>query len=116
VTVAPHGYVYSLYWAITTLATVAPRRYVYSLYWAITTLATVGYGDLHAVNVYETTWAIVYMFINLGLSAYVLGRCATNRIQLVLFGMQNRTVGPCLAFSCARSRRSEQRTMVRDCS
>lgn len=39
----------------------------------MTTLATVGYGDVHAVNVYETMWATFYMFSNLALTAYVLG-------------------------------------------
>ncbi|BDA49938.1 probable potassium channel AKT2 [Coccomyxa sp. Obi] len=48
-------------------------RYVYSLYWAITTLATVGYGDFSAVNTAEAVWATIYMFFNLALGAYVLG-------------------------------------------
>lgn len=46
---------------------------MYSLYWAITTLATVGYGDFSAVNTAEAVWATIYMFFNLALGAYVLG-------------------------------------------
>ena len=42
-------------------------RYIYSLYWAITTLATVGYGDFSAANPYEALWATIYMFFNLAL-------------------------------------------------
>ena len=42
-------------------------RYIYSLYWAITTLATVGYGDFSAANPAEALWATVYMFFNLAL-------------------------------------------------
>ena len=49
------------------------RRYIFSLYWAITTLATVGYGDLSAANPAEAVWATIYMFFNLALGAYVLG-------------------------------------------
>lgn len=53
----------------------APRtcRYIYAVYWSITTLATVGFGDFTARNVTETVWSTVYMFYNLGLSAYILG-------------------------------------------
>ncbi|KAK9903334.1 hypothetical protein WJX75_003130 [Coccomyxa subellipsoidea] len=50
-----------------------PVRYAFSLYWAITTLATVGYGDFSAVNTAEAVWATIYMFFNLALGAYVLG-------------------------------------------
>ena len=49
------------------------HRYIFSLYWAITTLATVGYGDLSAANPAEAVWATIYMFFNLALGAYVLG-------------------------------------------
>lgn len=49
------------------------ERYIVSVYWSITTLATVGYGDFTARNIPETAWALVYMFYNLGLSAYILG-------------------------------------------
>jgi hypothetical protein len=48
-------------------------RYIYSLYWATTTLATVGYGDFSAANPAEAVWATIYMFFNLALGAYVLG-------------------------------------------
>ena len=48
-------------------------RYVFSIYWSITTLATVGYGDLSAANTGEAVWSTIFMFVNLALSAYILG-------------------------------------------
>ncbi|KAK4265137.1 hypothetical protein QN277_026226 [Acacia crassicarpa] len=48
-------------------------RYVISIYWSITTLTTVGYGDLHPVNSWEMIFDILYMFFNLGLTAYLIG-------------------------------------------
>ncbi|KAK9810819.1 hypothetical protein WJX73_009788 [Symbiochloris irregularis] len=50
-----------------------PERYIFSLYWSITTLATVGYGDLSAANTGEAIWSTIFMFVNLALSAYILG-------------------------------------------
>ncbi|CAI7837986.1 unnamed protein product, partial [Closterium sp. NIES-54] len=47
--------------------------YVTSIYWAMTTLSTTGYGDLSAFTVPERIWAALFMLVNLGLTAYVLG-------------------------------------------
>ncbi|KAK6927489.1 Cyclic nucleotide-binding domain [Dillenia turbinata] len=57
-------------------------RYVTAIYWSITTLTTTGYGDLHAVNTREKIFDIVYMFFNLGLTAYLIG----NMTNLVVHG------------------------------
>ncbi|KAL4323964.1 hypothetical protein GQ457_11G016790 [Hibiscus cannabinus] len=47
--------------------------YTYSMYWSIVTLTTVGYGDLHAVNMGEKIFNMLYMFFNIGLTAYIIG-------------------------------------------
>jgi voltage-gated potassium channel Kch len=67
------------------------RRYAYSLYWAITTLATVGYGDFSAANTPEAVWATIYMFFNLALGAYVLG---TITLLVVSISLPARTDPP----------------------
>ncbi|XVF35502.1 hypothetical protein REPUB_Repub18cG0151100 [Reevesia pubescens] len=53
--------------------------YTYSIYWSIVTLTTVGYGDLHAVNIGEKIFNMVYMLFNIGLTAYIIGNM-TNLI------------------------------------
>jgi Ion channel len=50
--------------------------YVFSLYWSVITFATVGYGDFHAISVAEAVFTIVYVFINIGVAAYIIGACA----------------------------------------
>ncbi|KAH6818304.1 K+ transporter 1 [Perilla frutescens var. frutescens] len=57
-------------------------RYITSIYWSITTLTTVGYGDLHAVNIREMIFGVLYMLFNLGLTAYLIG----NMTNLVVHG------------------------------
>jgi len=49
------------------------QRYLFSLYWAVVTLASVGYGDITPVTDAEYLVAIVYMISNIGLIAYVVG-------------------------------------------
>lgn len=42
-------------------------------YWSIITFATVGYGDFHAYSVPEAIFTIIYVFINIGVAAYIIG-------------------------------------------
>ena len=44
--------------------------YVYSIYWAITTLATVGYGDLTPANYFEAVILILVMFFGTVVLSY----------------------------------------------
>ncbi|KAG6507506.1 hypothetical protein ZIOFF_032855 [Zingiber officinale] len=53
--------------------------YIYAVYWSITTLTTVGYGDLHAWNTGEKIFTIFLMLFNIGLTAYLIGNM-TNLI------------------------------------
>eukprot|EP01051_Picozoa_sp_SAG22_P004507 SAG22_NODE_243_length_14055_cov_3.073015_15_plen_123_part_00 len=39
------------------------RRYFTALYWAFTTITTVGYGDIHAYNMWEMAVSILSMVI-----------------------------------------------------
>eukprot|EP00466_Bigelowiella_natans_P011604 jgi/Bigna1/141776/aug1.65_g16484 len=48
-------------------------RYLISIYWAFTTLTTVGYGDISPQNSDERVWGTIYVIINLGLQAYIVG-------------------------------------------
>lgn len=41
-------------------------RYVFSFYWAITTIATVGYGDFHAASMPEAIFNLVFMLFTIG--------------------------------------------------
>lgn len=47
--------------------------YIYSMYWSVITFATVGYGDFHAYSVPEALFTIFYVFINIGVAAYIIG-------------------------------------------
>lgn len=52
------------------------KRYVTSLYFSIVTMATVGYGDIHAVNVREMIFVMIYISLDMILGAYLLGNIA----------------------------------------
>ncbi|KAL8130225.1 hypothetical protein V2J09_019380 [Rumex salicifolius] len=52
------------------------KRYITSLYFAIVTMATVGYGDIHAVNVREMIFIMIYVSFDMILGAYLLGNMA----------------------------------------
>jgi len=49
------------------------ERYLVSIYFAFITMTTVGYGDYSAVSTVETSILIVFVLLNFGLSAYILG-------------------------------------------
>ncbi|GAX74590.1 hypothetical protein CEUSTIGMA_g2038.t1 [Chlamydomonas eustigma] len=53
------------------------ERYVYSLYWAIVSMATVGYGDIVPVNVSEKITTIVIILAGATLFAYFMGSMAS---------------------------------------
>ncbi|KAL5815414.1 hypothetical protein ACOSQ4_026055 [Xanthoceras sorbifolium] len=58
------------------------KRYVTSLYFAIVTMATVGYGEIHAVNVREMIFIMIYVSFDMILGAYLLG----NMTALIVKG------------------------------
>lgn len=47
--------------------------YVTSLYWSVVTFATVGYGDFSPVNAAEQIFGIVYMFVNMLMTSWIIG-------------------------------------------
>ncbi|KAF3487155.1 hypothetical protein F2Q69_00052924 [Brassica cretica] len=49
------------------------KRYTTSLYFAIVTMATVGYGDIHAVNLREMIFVMIYVSFDMVLGAYLIG-------------------------------------------
>ncbi|CAN8232817.1 unnamed protein product [Cochlearia groenlandica] len=49
------------------------KRYITSLYFAIVTMATVGYGDIHAVNLREMIFVMIYVSFDMVLGAYLIG-------------------------------------------
>ncbi|GAB2299178.1 hypothetical protein Dimus_033250 [Dionaea muscipula] len=49
------------------------KRYTTSLYFSIVTMATVGYGDIHAVNIPEMIFVMVYVSFDMVLGAYLIG-------------------------------------------
>ncbi|KAG4402628.1 hypothetical protein GLYMA_02G243400v4 [Glycine max] len=58
------------------------KRYTTSLYFAIVTMATVGYGDMHAVNMREMIFIMVYVSFDMILGAYLIG----NMTALIVKG------------------------------
>ncbi|KAL2898679.1 Potassium channel SKOR [Bienertia sinuspersici] len=58
------------------------RRYTTSLYFAIITMATVGYGDIHAVNIREMIFIMIYVSFDMVLGAYLIG----NMTALIVKG------------------------------
>ncbi|GMY24795.1 potassium channel SKOR-like isoform X1 [Fagus crenata] len=58
------------------------KRYLTSLYFAIVTMATVGYGDIHAVNMREMIFIMIYVSFDMVLGAYLIG----NMTALIVKG------------------------------
>ncbi|XP_044959102.1 potassium channel KOR1-like [Hordeum vulgare subsp. vulgare] len=48
-------------------------RYITSMYFAIVTMTTVGYGDIHAVNLKEMIFVMIYVSFDMLLGAYLVG-------------------------------------------
>ncbi|CAN4114746.1 unnamed protein product [Withania somnifera] len=57
-------------------------RYTTSMYFAIVTMATVGYGDIHAVNLREMIFVMIYVSFDMILGAYLIG----NMTALIVKG------------------------------
>ncbi|MQM14768.1 hypothetical protein Taro_047705 [Colocasia esculenta] len=57
-------------------------RYLTSMYFAVVTMATVGYGDIHAVNIREMVFLMVYISFDMVLGAYLIG----NMTALIVKG------------------------------
>ncbi|XP_057496868.1 potassium channel SKOR-like isoform X2 [Actinidia eriantha] len=57
-------------------------RYTTSLYFAIVTMATVGYGEIHAVNLREMIFIMIYVSFDMILGAYLIG----NMTALIVKG------------------------------
>lgn len=58
------------------------KRYTTSLYFAIVTMSTVGYGDIHAVNLREMIFIMIYVSFDMVLGAYLIG----NMTALIVKG------------------------------
>ncbi|KAM7515882.1 hypothetical protein LguiA_005465 [Lonicera macranthoides] len=58
------------------------KRYTTSLYFAIVTMATVGYGDIHAVNLREMIFIMIFVSFDMILGAYLIG----NMTALIVKG------------------------------
>ncbi|CAM0913378.1 unnamed protein product [Alopecurus aequalis] len=58
------------------------KLYTTSFYFAIVTMATVGYGDIHAVNVREMIFVMIYVSLDMILGAYLIG----NMTALIVKG------------------------------
>lgn len=49
------------------------EQYVTALYFAVVTFTTLGYGDISAKNSAEQIWDIIYIFINIVFTSWVIG-------------------------------------------
>ncbi|KAF9625243.1 hypothetical protein IFM89_020829 [Coptis chinensis] len=58
------------------------KRYLTSLYFAIVTMATVGCGDIHAVNIREMIFVMIYVSFDMIIGAYLIG----NMTALIVKG------------------------------
>ncbi|XP_019185177.1 PREDICTED: potassium channel SKOR-like isoform X2 [Ipomoea nil] len=58
------------------------KRYTTSMYFAVVTMATVGYGDIHAVNLREMIFVMIYVSFDMVLGAYLIG----NMTALIVKG------------------------------
>ncbi|KAJ4840877.1 hypothetical protein Tsubulata_010371 [Turnera subulata] len=58
------------------------KRYITALYFAIITMATVGYGDIHAVNMREMIFVMIFVSFDMILGAYLIG----NMTALIVKG------------------------------
>ncbi|XWS16634.1 hypothetical protein CRYUN_Cryun34aG0107700 [Craigia yunnanensis] len=58
------------------------KRYTTSMYFAIVTMATLGYGDIHAVNMREMIFIMIYVSFDMILGAYLIG----NMTALIVKG------------------------------
>ncbi|KAL7094338.1 hypothetical protein ACP275_11G097300 [Erythranthe tilingii] len=57
------------------------KRYTTSLYFAIVTMATVGYGDIHAVNLREMIFIMIYVSFDMILGAYLIGNMTALMVK-----------------------------------
>ncbi|XP_058185385.1 potassium channel SKOR-like [Rhododendron vialii] len=57
-------------------------RYTLSLYFSIVTMTTVGYGDIHAVNLREMIFVMIYISFDMIIGAYLIG----NMTALIVKG------------------------------
>ncbi|KAG5529742.1 hypothetical protein RHGRI_030203 [Rhododendron griersonianum] len=59
-------------------------RYTLSLYFSIVTMTTVGYGDVHAVNLREMIFVMIYISFDMMIGAYLIG----NMTALIVKGSE----------------------------
>ena len=65
-------------------------KYVYSLYYAMTTVTTVGFGDVHGTNALERSYATITTFIGANLYALILALLSLVISQLFAKGETRR--------------------------